>query len=97
METNGKISVLKKEMKSSATKQDVNATYTQPQFPTSIIMDGNILGKNLRDLGLSKDWLYSQLKIKGIETSEAVFYAEIQKDGSIFIDEYKDNVKGRLF
>ncbi|KGP73839.1 DUF421 domain-containing protein [Pontibacillus yanchengensis] len=99
METNGKLSVLKKEGKLPASRTDVNAASTPPQFPlpTSIIMGGNILGKNLRDLGLSEEWLSAQLQQLGIKTPEKVFYAELQKDGSIYIDEYNDEEKKRLF
>lgn len=86
-ESNGNLSVLKKVGQEAATKKDVNAPITQPKYiPTEIISDGKIVKKNLKELGLSGEWVYDQLKKQGIGRSEHVYYAEIQADGSLYVD-----------
>jgi uncharacterized membrane protein YcaP (DUF421 family) len=94
-ETNGKLTVLKKPEKQSVTKQDLNISVSKPlYFPTEIIVDGKIVTRNLRELNLNQEWLENQLKMAG-ETLDNVFYAEIQSDGSLYIDKRQDFSKRR--
>ena len=87
LETNGNLSVLKKAGQETATKKDVNAPVTQPKYiPTEIISDSKIVKKNLKELGLTEEWVYEQLKKQGIGRIEQVYYAEIQADGSLHVD-----------
>ena len=88
LETNGELSILKKTSQEPATRQDVKAPGTEPKYiPTEIISDGNLLKENLTELKLTEEWVYDQLKKKGIGTIEQVYYAEIQGDGTLHIDE----------
>ena len=88
LETNGELSILKKASQEPATRQDVKAPGTEPKYiPTEIISDGNLIKENLTELKLTEEWVYSQLKKKGIGTIEQVYYAEIQGDGTLHIDE----------
>ena len=88
LETNGELSILKKMSQEPATRQDVKAPGTEPKYiPTEIISDGNLLKENLTELKLTEEWVYDQLKKKGIGTIEQVYYAEIQGDGTLHIDE----------
>ncbi|MBM7571582.1 DUF421 domain-containing protein [Aquibacillus albus] len=94
-ETNGKLSVMKKEPKQTATKAD---TFTAPTMeskfpiPTEVVSDGMINMKNLQELNLSEDWLKQELSKAGIDDILEVFYAEVQKDGSLYIDTKNDVV-----
>lgn len=93
-ETNGRLSVIKKEPIQSVTKSDMNITSMQKNIfsiPTEVISDGKVLVDNLSKLGLDESWLKQQLKQTGIGSVQEVFYAEVQKDGSLFI-ESKDNL-----
>ncbi|WP_431312317.1 YetF domain-containing protein [Sporosarcina oncorhynchi] len=88
LETNGELSILKKASQEPATRQDVKAPGTEPKYiPTEIISDGNLIKENLTELKLTEEWVYSQLKKKGIGTIEQVYYAEIQGDGTLHVDE----------
>ncbi|WP_053220214.1 YetF domain-containing protein [Virgibacillus senegalensis] len=92
-ETNGKLSVMKKQEKQSVTKSDMKVgsqpkTYT---IATEVVSDGRILSNNLSKLNLDNAWLEQQLQQAGIDSVEDVFYAEVQQDGSLFIDS-KDNL-----
>lgn len=95
-ETDGKLSVLKKESKLNATKGDLhmapeNRTYN---IPTSVgvISDGVVDLKNLAQLNLDKQWLEKQLRQQGIHSVSDIFYAEVQEDGTLYIDKQNDTL-----
>lgn len=63
LETNGKLSVIKKE----------DWSHEQPLlYP--LIMDGEIIGSALDKIGKDEQWLLKQLKQKGYEHSKQIFY-----------------------
>lgn len=92
LETNGELSVFKKVAQQSATKQDVKAQIIVPKYmPATIIADGKIIEKNLPDQGLTEEWVIKQLKSHGVNSVQQVFYAEIESDGTIYMDLREDN------
>jgi uncharacterized membrane protein YcaP (DUF421 family) len=92
VETNGELSVFKKVAQQNATKQDVKAQIVLPKYmPTTIIADGKIIEKNLPDQNLNEEWVLKQLKKHGVNSVQQVFYAEIESDGSIYVDLRDDN------
>jgi uncharacterized membrane protein YcaP (DUF421 family) len=95
LETNGKLSVLKKESKQSLTKSDMNINSTSKDkipLSTEVVSDGIINEKNLSKLNLDEQWLEQQLKKSGVQSVSDVFYAEVQQDGSLYIDSRNDTV-----
>jgi uncharacterized membrane protein YcaP (DUF421 family) len=50
-----------------------------------IIVDGKVVKKNLQELGLNQTWLDDQLRQKNINSIKEILYAEIQGDGSLYI------------
>lgn len=94
LETNGKLSVLKKAGQEAATKKDVNAPSQVPKYiPTEVIAEGKISNRNLTELNLTEEWLYEQLKKQGIGNVKNIFYAEVQTDGSLHVDMKADGEK----
>lgn len=88
-ETNGKLSVMKKEPQKFVTKSDMGIQPTQPNiYPisTGVISDGSIISSNLKKLNLTTQWVTEQLKVSGINSISEVFYAEVGKDGKLYID-----------
>jgi uncharacterized membrane protein YcaP (DUF421 family) len=87
LEPNGQLSVLKKPGLDAATKNDMQI---KPQnriyLPTEIIVDGKLVQKNLQELNLNKEWIDRQLMQAGIHSVEEVFFAELQNDGSLYIN-----------
>lgn len=75
-------------MKNDHHVQQVNSNV----FPisTAVVSDGKIIKGNLEKLNLDKQWLDQQLQLAGIHTISDVFYAEVQKDGSLYIDNKND-------
>ncbi len=95
LETDGKLSVMKKEDKQNLTRSDLsiqNATPPVYPFPTEVISDGKINETNLSKLNLNSNWLQQQLDDLGIESSSDVFYAEVQQDGSLIVDKRNDTL-----
>ncbi|WP_028595279.1 DUF421 domain-containing protein [Paenibacillus assamensis] len=87
LEPDGRLSVLMKEAQQQVTKADMNiAPRKFVYLPSEIIADGKIVYKNLKELNLTEVWVHNELKKHGIRSVEEVLYAEIQQDGSLFID-----------
>ncbi|KUO76949.1 MAG: hypothetical protein APF77_19025 [Clostridia bacterium BRH_c25] len=86
LEPNGQLSILKKPDLEAVTKKDMQL---QPEnrmyLPTEIIVDGKSVQKNLKELNLSDEWLEQQIKLAGVNSVKEIFYAELQKDGSLYI------------
>lgn len=91
LETNGELSVFKKPAQQEATKQDVKADVSLPVYmPTEIISDGKIVQKNLLELDLDEDWVMKKLRKQGIDSVDDVFYAQLQTNGSLYINLRKE-------
>ncbi|CAN2254604.1 YetF domain-containing protein [Bacillus vallismortis] len=93
-ETDGSLSVLKKQAKQNVTKKDMNVqgenTTSNVSHPASVIADGKVREDNLKKLNLNRQWLMDRLKESGIQQPKEVFYAEVQTDGTLYIDK-KEN------
>lgn len=87
-ETNGKLSVLPKEIKKPVTRSDMNIPIRQKVFsiPTEIISDGKILKANLEKLKLNQEWVHHQLNNLNIQSISDVFFAQVQTDGTLYVD-----------
>jgi uncharacterized membrane protein YcaP (DUF421 family) len=86
LEPNGQLSILKKPVLESVTKEDMQI---QPKsriyLPSEIIVDGKLVAKNLKELNLNTEWLDMQIKQAGLKAMKEVFFAELQSDGSLYI------------
>lgn len=93
LETNGQLSVFKKVAQQNATKQDVKAKIDVPKYmPFTIIAEGKIVTENFPGQNFTEEWLDNELKKHGVNSIEQVFYAEIQSDGSVYMDLRDDNL-----
>lgn len=87
LETNGELSIFKKVAEQPVTKRDVKETITEPKFiPSVIIVNGIIIQKNLRALNLTEEWVVNELKNNDVNSIKQVFYAQVESDGSLYID-----------
>lgn len=91
-ETSGKLSVMKYESNQPATRTDLNIIPKENIYPlaTEVISDGKIITNNLQKLGKNKDWLNQQLRTKGIQNIDQVFYAEVLPNAELYIDKKDD-------
>jgi len=90
LEPDGKLSILKKPEYQTPNKKDLNVKISPPKFiPSEIIVDGKVVERNLKELGLTLNWVQKQLKSKGYNSVDQIFYAELQSDGSLFVFEFE--------
>lgn len=86
LEPNGDLSVLKKADKEFITKQDMNIPPPISYYiPSEIIVDGKIVFRNLAELGKDQKWISGELHKQGINNIKDILYAELQIDGSLYI------------
>lgn len=86
LEPNGQLSVLRKPVLESITKEDMHIkTEERIYLPSEIIVDGKLVRKNLKELDLTGEWVNRQLKQANISSPGEVFFAEVQSDGSLYI------------
>lgn len=86
LEPDGKLSVMKKPMKQHIIKEDMKVPTSDPIYlPSEIIVDGKLVKKNLKELGLDEIWVQKQLKQQKISSVKDVLYAEIQEDGTLYL------------
>ncbi|QOT00770.1 DUF421 domain-containing protein [Brevibacterium sp. JNUCC-42] len=96
IESNGKLSVQKKEEFQSVTKEDLKvSTGKKGSFPVELIMDGEIMKKNLLENNLSDEWLYKEMSCIGKNLNE-IFYAVKTTNGKIVFDFYADQIKSPI-
>ncbi len=87
LETNGDVSVLKKAAFQTPTKVDLQVKQTKPEIALTIIADGEILEDNLKEAGLSREWIEKEVQDQYIDRINEVFYAE-WKDERLYILPY---------
>jgi uncharacterized membrane protein YcaP (DUF421 family) len=92
-ETDGKLSVMKKEPKQTVTKSDLNIAMSQGNFvplSTELVADGRVNLRNLDKMNKDQSWLNEQLQKAAVQSVDDVFYAEVQADGNLYIDKRDD-------
>lgn len=91
LESDGKISILKKSKYSTPTNEDLKLPEKPVYLPVTIIIDGEVLWDNLKACGFEEKWLENQLKLQRIDKIEDVFYAEWKEDEGMYIIPFKKN------
>ncbi|MCX7920508.1 MAG: DUF421 domain-containing protein [Clostridia bacterium] len=84
LETNGRVSVLKKADYLPVTPGDLDIPVVESGLPITLINDGKIVEKNLQFIGNDRKWLQNELLKLGIANAKDVFLASIDKSGKIF-------------
>jgi len=75
LEPNGDLSVLKKQL------------CDRKHMPTTVIIEGRTVAKNLQELNLTEKWLDNALNELNIKSKADIMYAEVQEDGQLYIQE----------
>ena len=79
-EYNGKLSILPVSTKRPLNPEDMKLSPPPENIGTEVIMDGRILGGNLRRRNLSKAWLQNKLKAQGYQSAKQIFLGVCGKD-----------------
>ncbi|HWJ79569.1 MAG TPA: DUF421 domain-containing protein [Niallia sp.] len=89
LETDGTVSVLKKQPYSNPTMKDLNLSYDSTiSLPISVILDGEIIKENLTYTGWSEYQLLNELKKMGVHQPKEILYAEWKEGEPLFIQNY---------
>ncbi len=72
-EYNGKLTILPVSDKRPINATDLNIQLQKETISTEVIMDGRIIGENLKRMGLEEKWLQKQLKEQGFKNAKEVF------------------------
>lgn len=90
-ECNGKLTILPASSRRTATPEDFQLKPQQETLFAELIMDGQIIEKNLTQLGFDLHWLSKQMEHQGIRSPEDVFLAVSDRNQNIMF--YKKDSK----
>lgn len=82
-EHNGKLTVLPVSSNRPITPNDMNLNPKQDYINLEVIMDGRIVNKNLKKIGLDSIWLEEQMKSQGYNSVEEIYLALYNKDKQV--------------
>ncbi|TYQ12664.1 UNVERIFIED_CONTAM: uncharacterized membrane protein YcaP (DUF421 family) [Acetivibrio alkalicellulosi] len=85
LETDGKLSVLKKSHKLPLTPEHMSMSTPYVGLSKDIILDGKVMYENLSDAKLDKEWLFNKLRNRNIHSISEVFYAGLDTSGNLYI------------
>ncbi|WP_170008513.1 DUF421 domain-containing protein [Bacillus fonticola] len=88
LETDGTVSVIKRDPFATVTKQDLSLESSRQTLPFTLIMDGEVIWDNLKSISKNKEWLLDQLKQQSIPSAKGVLYCEWQKGKALHIQTY---------
>ena len=92
LETNGKISVLRKSQFAPVTPADLNIPTQYEGLSIELIYDGRIIDTNLKRVNLDRTWLEKQLNAQGIKKPGEVFLALLNTEGELYVNRYQDQL-----
>ncbi|MFW6380915.1 MAG: DUF421 domain-containing protein [Bacillota bacterium] len=87
METTGQLSIIPKSQKRPLTASDLNLDTDYEGLPESLIIDGYVLENNLKQLGLTREWLDKTLQQFNIEKTNQVLFAALDTRGNLIFQE----------
>ena len=93
LETSGALSVISRPSKRPLNPQDLGLSPPVEHIPTPIILDGELVVKNLYFQGLTPDWLKEKLQQFNLQP-EDILYASLDSTGKLYISE-KERKKSR--
>lgn len=84
LESNGQLSVVPKASKRKVTPEDLNIVGKYEAPAIDLIIDGDLLEKNLDQANLDKPLLELELRKLGIQNVKDVLFASMDSDGKLF-------------
>lgn len=87
-EQNGKLTILPASQNRPLTPEDIGLSPKPEYISTEIIMDGRIMGENLKRMGLDETWLRKQLETNGYHSAKEVFLGLCDNDNNLLLFGY---------
>lgn len=82
-EYNGKLTVLPVSTGRPVTPDDLNMTPAPDYLNVEVIMDGRVIDKNLKHIGLDSAWLDKQLKARGYHNAKEIYLGVCDKNNQL--------------
>lgn len=89
LETNGQVSVMPKSQNRPVSPADLDLDTDYQGVPQPLVVDGKVYQGNLDKLGLSQEWLESELQDLGVEQPEDLLFANLDSQGNIYYQAYQ--------
>lgn len=84
LETSGHLSVIPKSQKRPLVPEDLNLSTKYEGLPLALVIDGQVMDKNLQKARLNHGWLKSELDKFGIKSFKDVLFASLDTEGKLF-------------
>ena len=84
VESDGKLSILPKTGSRNVTVSDMGLKAKPSSMCANVVMDGNVMELNLKEMGRSKEWLLSELKKKKKNVSD-ILLATVDDNGKLVV------------
>ncbi|MCI1857142.1 MAG: DUF421 domain-containing protein [Sporolactobacillus sp.] len=85
LEPNGKVSVIRKPSYETVQRGDLHLHLTGSSVPVTLISDGVVIKKGLKEIGKSEQWLRQQLSARSVDDPRRVLIAEWQRENGLFV------------
>lgn len=82
-EHNGKLSILPVSTKRPLTPEDLGLAPKSAHISVEVIMDGRVMGDNLKRRGLDEKWLEKQLNEAGYKSAKEIFLGVCDNDNKL--------------
>ena len=89
-EYNGKLSILPVSTKRPLNPEDMELSPETEHIGTEVIMDGRVIGDNLKRKGLNETWLQKELKEQGYKNAKEIFLGICGDENKLTLYPLKD-------
>lgn len=89
-EYNGKLSIFPADAKRPLNSEDMNIVPKQEHILTEVIMDGRIIGDNLKRKGLNEAWLSKKLKEQGYKNAKDIYLGLCDDENNLVLYPLKE-------
>jgi len=93
LEPDGQMSVMKKSELNPLSPLLANIPVVNEQVPHIVIMEGKVMTKTLLDTGYTQGWLLGEIIKQGARDYPDVALAQLDSNGNLYVDLYKDQLK----
>lgn len=92
IEANGKLSILPVSEYKPLTPKDMKIKVNKASLCANVIIDGNIMKRNLENSNKTEEWLKKELKIKGYQNIEHILLATLDNQEKLTVYEKNENI-----
>ncbi len=92
LEPNGMVSVLPSAKYDTPKMNDLNLPFKAVELPIALIIDGEAVQENLKEINLDQAWLNVELSKQNVKSIKEVLYAEYKPNQPLYIITYKSKL-----